>query len=109
LLERIKEFFMGISIDEVHEETKEIVREVLSKENFAKNQATHATRIAEARLLPLLDSQIGNCYAVAITDQTNQFIECCEEIEHLNKGKAFFQKLNKKVTQVHTSVNKLRL
>jgi hypothetical protein len=99
---------MGISIDEVHEEAKRIVREALSKENFAEDQAAHATKIAETHLLPLLNSQISECYAVAITEQINQFVECCEETARLNNEKVFFQQLKEKATQIYTNVNRLQ-
>jgi hypothetical protein len=97
----------GASLNEAHEEAKEIVKKILSKENFAEDQATHVASIVEARLHPLLDNQISNCYAAEITEQTNQFIECCEEAERLKKRKEFFYQLKKQATQVHNNVKKL--
>jgi hypothetical protein len=96
------------SINEMHKKIKERIRETLSKENLEDYEA-RATETVEEHLHPLLDNQIGNCYAAAITKRTSQFIICCEEIERLNKENAFFQQLKKKATRVQTSVNELQL
>jgi uncharacterized coiled-coil DUF342 family protein len=93
----------------MYETVKEIIREVLSKENFSEDYANQIVRIAEEQLFSLLDNQIGNCYAAKMTEQINQFIECCEEIESLNEGKELFQQLNEKATQVQTSMEELQL
>jgi Ran GTPase-activating protein (RanGAP) involved in mRNA processing and transport len=89
----------------VHEKAKRIVRYELSKENF-KEHASRAFRTAEAHLRPLLDSKINDCYAAAITEQTNSLIERCKELERLNNENAFFQQWNEEVARIHTSVEK---
>jgi hypothetical protein len=107
-LEFVKRIFMGVSIDEVHEEVKGIVREALSKENFAEDNVTRATKTVREHLHPLLSDKISSCYAAKMAEQTNQFIECCEEVERLKKEEVFFYQLKKQAMQVHTNVCKLQ-
>jgi hypothetical protein len=91
----------------MHGKAKEIARNALYGVNF-EEYASNTTRMAEARLHPLLDSQINECFAAAMTESTSQFIACCEEIERLNSDRAFSQQLNKKATRVHTSASRLQ-
>jgi hypothetical protein len=101
-LKYIEALFTGVSVDKIYEEAKRTVKETLSNENF-EDHATHAAKMAETRLIPLLDSKINNCYAAAIAEQTKQFLECCEEIEHLDNDRAFFQQLNEEATQIYAA------
>jgi uncharacterized small protein (DUF1192 family) len=93
----------------MHKKAKKVVKEVLSNENFAENYATRAIEAVEKYLLQLLSNKINNCYMVAITEQENRLCACNEEIERLNKEKAFFQQLNEKAAQVYNSARNLQL
>jgi hypothetical protein len=86
----------------MHKKAKEIVKEKLSEESFEAH-ATRAIELVEERLRPLLDGEIGNCYAAAMVEQMNQLLEYCEELERLDNEKEFFQQLNEEAIQVYTA------
>jgi hypothetical protein len=84
LLEHIQELF-GASVDKVHKKAKRAVVEQLSDANI-RSHANRAFNIADQQLRPLLNSQINGRFAAAITQQTNQLIARCAELERLKGG-----------------------
>jgi hypothetical protein len=68
------------------------------------NYEDNAVKTASNCLYPLLDNHISSCYAAAMTEQTSQFTERCEEIKRLQWAKVFFQQVNSEATRVHTGV-----
>jgi hypothetical protein len=68
----------------VHKKAKRVVIEQLSDENII-SYANRAFNIADQQLRPLLNSQINDRFAAAITQQTNRLIECCKEFKRIKK------------------------